>query len=626
MCGIVGLAGRYSAAEAAGLAGRMNESIVHRGPDDAGLWSTDGFAFAMRRLAIIDLAGGHQPMWTADGVGIVFNGEIYNYRALRAELETAGYVFHSHSDTEVILNLYHRHGVDMVRRLEGMFAICLYDPRRQEVHLFRDRFGVKPLYYTVAGGAFHFASEIKAILAVLAHRPELDRQALHDYLTLRFVPAPGTVWQDIRKLSPGHHLRYALDTGEVSLASYWHLDFSAEPLDPGRDYPAEFAELFLGAVEKRLLAADVPVGVLLSGGLDSSAVSAAAVELGHRAFHTFSVAFDEGGGFDESPYAREVSAHVGSRHHEVRIGQREFVDFLPRLVRHSDEPLADLASVPLYYVSELARQEVKVVLSGEGSDELLAGYNFDRLGRLFHRLEGVEGWLPTGLRRALGHVPAPGAAAAWLHPWARHGWRGMLAARPYHMTLHWDEQEKAGLWSDATGLASTVDGIRAWYRPGAGRHPIDQVQQVYSGQWLTEDLLMKADKMSMATSLEVREPFLDHTLAEWAARLPLAWRVGDAPSGWQSKRILRDFCRRRLPEGILNRPKQGFPVPAYHWLAKELKGWAQDRLFGADSRLHGLFQMDRARPVFQQAVSGNGAAAHKIWVLLILEEWVRAWQ
>lgn len=626
MCGIVGLAGRHSASEAADLAGCMNQAIVHRGPDDAGVWSTEGFAFAMRRLSIIDLAGGHQPMWTDDGVGIVFNGEIYNYRVLRRELEASGYRFHSHSDTEVILKLYHRDGLAMVQRLEGMFAICLYDPRSQRLHLIRDRFGVKPLYYGVSGGTFWFASEIKAMLAAMPHRPRLDRQALHDYLTLRFVPSPDTVWQGIRKLPPGHHLTYALDGGRIGIERYWRLQFQAQPIDPARDYPAEFSNLFLAAVEKRLLAADVPVGVLLSGGLDSSAVSAAAVELGHRDFHTFSVAFDEGGDFDETGYAREAAAHIGSRHHEIHIGRDQFIDFLPRLVHATDEPLADLAGVPLYFVSELARQDVKVVLSGEGSDELLAGYNFERLGRMLDRLRAMEHWLPVALRRVLSRVPAGGNAGTWLHLWADHGWQEMLAARPYHMTLHWDEAEKAALWRERAGLESSVAKLRGWYAEVRSSHPIDQVQQVYSSEWLTEDLLMKADKMCMATSLEAREPFLDHALAEWAAALPMEWRIGNARTGYRSKRILRDFCDRRLPQSILQRPKQGFPVPAYRWLAGPLRTWGEDLVFGAGSRLSDLFHMDRVRPIFAQAIAGNVAAAHKIWILIVLEYWLRAWQ
>ena len=607
------------------MARRMSQTIVHRGPDDDGLWATDGFAFAMRRLSIIDLAGGHQPMWSDDGIGIIFNGEIYNYRALRAELEASGTVFASHSDTEVILQLYRRDGLAMIERLEGMFAICLYDRKQKLLHLIRDRFGVKPLYYAEIDGTFYFASEIKAILKVLLRRPDLNRQALHDYLTLRFVPAPDTVWRGIYKLPPGHLMSYRLGYGSQNPERYWQLDFAAAETDPARDYQAEFRDLFLSAVEKRLVAADVPVGVLLSGGLDSSAVSAAAVELGHKDFHTFSIGFADGGTYDETPYARAVATHIGSQHHEVRIDCDTFVAFLPEFVWFSDEPLADLASVPLHFVSRLARSDVKVVLSGEGSDEVLAGYNFDRLGRVLGQLSAIERWSPATLRRALSLLPLGGERGAWLRLWAKHGVQDMLGAKPYHITQHWDEAEKRFLWREPGNFGSTVDRLRERYRVVADRQPIDQVQQVYCGDWLTEDLLMKADKMSMATSLEVREPFLDHTLAEWAAKLPLAWRVGSAGAGYQSKRILRDFCRRRLPQRIIDRPKQGFPVPAYGWLAGDLNAWADGLLFGSGSRVAELFRMDYARPLLASAGAGNDAAAHKIWVLIVLEHWLRAW-
>jgi asparagine synthase (glutamine-hydrolysing) len=353
-------------------------------------------------------------------------------------------------------------------------------------------------------------------------------------------------------------------------------------------------------------------------------VGAAAIELGHRNFHTFSVAFAEGGRYDETAYARKVASHIGSRHHEIRIDRETFVSFLPEMVRATDEPLADLASIPLHFVSRLASKEVKAVLSGEGSDELLAGYSFDQMGRSLDRLRVIERWLPASVRQMAGRIPA-GAASAWLHLWAKHGWANMLAAKPYHMTLYWDEAEKQLLWRSDRAFESTFDRLRSRYRTAAGRHPIDQVQQIYCSDWLTEDLLMKADKMSMATSLEVREPFLDHHLAEWAARLPLSWRIGDASAGYQSKKILREFCRRRLPQNILDRPKQGFPVPAYDWLAKELHRWADDLLFGQDSRLAGYLDLEPARPVLARAGTGDGLAAHKIWLLIVLEHWLQAW-
>jgi asparagine synthase (glutamine-hydrolysing) len=236
----------------------------------------------------------------------------------------------------------------------------------------------------------------------------------------------------------------------------------------------------------------------------------------------------------------------------------------------------------------------------------------------------VQPWLPNGLRHVLSSLPLPGGAGQWFRLWAQHGWRDMCASKPLHMTHHWTEEEKGGLWLDAKGLGSTEARMRGWH--DGTEHPIDRIQQVYSQDWLTEDLLMKADKMSMATSLEVREPFLDRALAEWAARLPLVWRVGSSRTGWRSKRILREFCARRLPASILARPKQGFPVPAYGWLGGRLKKWAETLLFSADSRLSGYFDLSRAKPVFLQACGGNGAAAHKVWILIVLEHWLREWQ
>lgn len=625
MCGIVGLAGRFSADEAARRAARMNGSIVHRGPDDEGLWSADGFAFAMRRLAIIDLAGGHQPMRGRTGAGIVFNGEIYNYRELRERLLREGEHFLTHSDTEVVLRLYEREGLAMLDRLEGMFAFCIHDPANDRVHLVRDRFGVKPLYYSEQPEGLYFASEIKAILAGMERRPEPDPQALHDYLTLRFVPGPRTAWQGIRKLPPGRILTLDLGSGRTREETYWSLGFAAEPEAPGRDYVGEFAGLFLSAVERRLLAADVPVGVLLSGGLDSSAVAAAAVELGHRDFHTFSVSFADPRAFDESGFARQAAAHIGSRHHEVRITQGDFLDFLPEFVRYADEPMADLASIPLHRVCALARDQVKVVLSGEGSDEILGGYNMERIAALLSRLAGAEGALPAGLRRRLGRLPAAGRAASWLRAWGEGGWRRALAGQRYHATLHWRETEKAALWNRQWRPRSTEGLIEDWYDGCGDAHPIDQLQQIYSGAWLTEDLLMKADRMSMAVSLELREPFLDRRLVEWAARLPLAWRVGDRRRGYASKRILREFCRPRLPAAILNRPKQGFPVPAYHWLASELGAWAEDLLFGPGARQGRFFRAPPIRRALARARSGDLEAAHRTWLMLVLELWLRAW-
>lgn len=626
MCGIVGVIGEFSPNEGLEIVSRMNRAILHRGPDEGGQWASGRVAFGMRRLSIIDLAGGHQPIWTEDGVGIIFNGEIYNYSGLRNELLSSGYRFDTHSDTEVVLKMYHRDGLACFSRMEGMFAVCLYDPRVNKLHLVRDRLGVKPLYYGEVGGKFYFASEIKAIVAGSPESLLVDRQALHDYLTLRFVPSCETVWQGISKLAPGHILSMEIDGKGRHLERYWQLRFASEPLDCERNYVQEFEALFLSAVEKRLVASDVPVGVLLSGGLDSSAVCAAAVELGHKEFHTFTVAFEEGGVFDESFYARSVAAHIGSIHHEIKIGQQDFLNFLPRMVQFSDEPLADLACVPLHHVCHLARNDVKVVLSGEGSDELLGGYDMERFIRTLYKLRMIDKVIPSWMLEMVGRAIGFNRYGQALQLLAKHGWSGMPAAKRVHMTHHFDEAEKAGLWrTEAEGYRSTDELISSWYAQAASSHPLDQVQQVYCREWLVEDLLMKADKMSMANSLELREPFLDHHLAVWAARLPIEWKVGSQVQGFVSKRILRAFAEKRIPAAILKRPKQGFPVPAYQWLRGVLGYQMQERVCRQNSKLGDYFETDQLATVFASARQGNNSAAHKAWVMITLELWLEEW-
>lgn len=617
MCGIAGTVGLAAASLGRAAVARMTAAQRHRGPDDAGDFAADGVAFSMCRLSIIDVAQGHQPIWSESGAGIVFNGEIYNYRALRTALEQRGHRFVTQSDTEVILRLYDDEGIACLDRLEGMFAICLYDPRRRRLYLARDRLGKKPLYFGEIGGVLYFASEIKAILAALPERPALDRQALHHYLTLRYVPGPASIWQGIRKLEPGCYLTIDLDRRTHEVARYWSVAFRSEEADPAKDYLREFETLFLDAVEKRLVASDVPVGILLSGGLDSSAVAASAVELGHRAFHSFSVAFDEADA-DERMFARQVAERLDARHREIVIDQRTFVDFLPELVRITDEPLADLAGVPLYFVSRLAREEVKVVLSGEGADEILAGYDLEQTARRLDRLQRLARFLPQRLPRL------PSRAGGIASDLARVGWSRILAARGTHMTRLWSEAEKAALWRDAAPPESTDAVIRGWYEAAPSPEPIDQFQEVHCGSWLVEDLLMKADKLSMANSLELRCPFLDHRLVQWCARLPLVWKVGSAELGYSSKRILREFAAARLPQAIIDRPKRGFPVPANRWLEGPLGGWAEDRLFGA-RRLAQLFDLASARPALARARRGDASAQHKIWALIILDHWLERW-
>jgi len=622
MCGIAGVAGPGTAEELERIAERMGEVMRHRGPDDRGSWSEDGLAVAMRRLSIIDLGGGHQPMWADAGRGIVFNGEIYNHDELRQRLKAAGESFATRSDTEVLLRQLARHGLAGLVEVRGMFAACLIDRHAGTLLLVRDRVGKKPLYHGVVDGRLMFASELKAIIAALARRPALNRQAIHDYLSLRYVPGPETVWEGLFKLPPGCALRYDLRSGHQSIERWWSVDIVADTCELGRDYVGEFEDLFTDAVRERLEAADVPVGVMLSGGLDSSAVSAAAVRSGHRAFHTFAVGYEDGGRHSELAHAREVAGHLGSRHHELRIGPGDFADGLDELVWQTDEPLADLAAIPLHRLSMLAREKVKVVLSGEGADEVLAGYSFERMAAGLNRL------------RPLRHAPRPllklgarGAGAdrgAALRALAEGGWAGYPAAMGTHISWTMGEHDKARLWRDAPPPRPTEELLASWYEDCPSPEPLDRVQQVAIGSWLVEDLLMKADKATMAASIELRCPFLDHRLVEWGARLPMLWKVGDAEVGWTSKRVLRVAASRWLPAATIARPKEGFPVPAYDWLAGDGGDWAAARL-SADGSLAELFEVSAISLDLQRARGGDPSAARRVWSWLVLGAWIERW-
>ncbi|HET6866629.1 MAG TPA: asparagine synthase (glutamine-hydrolyzing) [Solirubrobacteraceae bacterium] len=622
MCGIAGVAGPGTAEELQRVAERMGEVIRHRGPDDRGAWAGDGVSVAMRRLSIIDLQGGHQPMWTDDGVGIVFNGEIYNHCELRERLRAAGEPFRTRSDTEVLLRQLARHGLAGLREVRGMFAACLIDRRAGRLLLVRDRVGKKPLYHGVLDGRLVFASELKAILAVLDHRPALNRQAVHDYLSLRYVPGPETIWEGLYKLPPGSALRHDLRTGEQQIENWWSVDVVAGACEPGRDYVQEFEDLFTDAVRERLEAADVPVGVMLSGGLDSSAVSAAAVRSGHRAFHTFAVGYKEGDRHSELAHARAVAEHLGARHHELQIGPDAFADGLRDLVWQTDEPLADLATIPLHRLSLVAREHVKVVLSGEGADEVLAGYNFERMAAGLNRLRYLRR-APRALLR-LGARGVRGDRAAALRALAVGGWAGYPAAMGTHSSWTMGEQDKARLWRGRAPLRPTEELLASWYADCPSPEPLDRVQQVAMGSWLVEDLLMKADKATMAASLELRCPFLDHRLVEWGTRLPMRWKVGDAEVGWASKRVLRVAAAGWLPAATIDRPKQGFPVPAYDWLAGEGGAWAAARL-SVGGPMTELFDPSAMVPELERARAADSRAAQRVWLWLVLQAWMERW-
>ncbi len=630
MCGIVGIAGDFSRDECLSIVERMNGSIVHRGPDDDGVWAEDGFGFGMRRLSIIDLAGGKQPIWDeAAGRGIVFNGEVYNYKSLRKDLVANGASgWTTESDTEVVLKSLIDKGEGGIHSWNGMFAVATWDRRNKSLLLVRDRMGVKPLYYYWDGKTLIFASEIKAILASGLVERRINKQSLWDYLTFRYVPSPHSIWQGIRKLPPGHLLRFK-PGGEPQEEKYWESDVLNE-IDlhrPESEVDEEFARLFLDAVDLRLVASDVPVGVFLSGGLDSSAIAAAAVELGHKNFHTFSVGFEEGGYYSELGYAEQVAKHVGAQYHEVVLNQKKFLELLPEVVYATDEPLADLSAISILALSRLARQDVKVVLSGEGSDEILAGYDFDRAEKEWNRVRLLQRFPQTALK--------VGAAFSRLGPGGFQRRAEKVANLPLgswnkvelpHITNNFDQAEKEKLWRGER-LWDSERVVAAQYNAARSKDPLQQMLTVYQKDWLVEDLLMKADKSTMAASLEARTPFLDYRLVEWANRQPNSVKVKrKGINQYETKSVLRRFCSKRLPKTIVDRPKRGFPDPANVWLENGLHPWAHDTLLNSNSKLGSIFDKPSLENVLTEAKQGKEGAANRVWALVVLELWMQTWE
>jgi asparagine synthase (glutamine-hydrolysing) len=600
--------------------------INHRGPDDQGIYFDDYVGLGFRRLSIVDIEGGHQPMVSDDGgVVITFNGEIFNYASLRGELVRDGETFRTRSDTEVILRLYQTSGIESIARLNGMFSISIWDNKRGVLHLVRDRLGVKPLYYARVGEALLFGSEIKSIVASGLIERTINRRAVWDYLTFRYVPGPQTIWEGIHKLPPAHRLEFRLVDTTPCVSRWWDMPMAQPTAEKSiSEYDEEFRDLFEDAVRLRMQA-DVPVGVTLSGGLDSSAVVAAAAS---PSLHTFSVAFANAPDTNELAYARMVSKAFSTQHHEVVIDEKDFLDFLPNFVWYTDEPLADLASIPLYYVSRLARQEVKVVLSGEGADEIFAGYDFDRWARLWNQATVANDAYRHGagvLSRLAVLFSARGRKSSQL---AGNVTDQRRAAEPISMTNLWSTTEKQEMFSATEIWPDSLDVVRDHIARLGNSQPLNQVLYSYCQDWLVEDLLMKADRMSMANSLELRTPFLDYRLAEWAGRLPVRLKAGpDTAGNYRTKDILRRYAEPRLPKAIVERPKQGFPVPVYGWLSERLAPWAREMLVDPSARLADWFTPATLQRILKSGTQpdADSTARHRLWSLLILEIWMRRW-
>lgn len=627
MCGIAGWFGlQVESSNRGSLLNKMCDVIKHRGPDERGLYFDDHVGLGFQRLSIVDIESGHQPMVSGDGsVIITFNGEIFNHAALRSEMIRNGESFSTRSDTEVILKLYQAFGIECIARLNGMFAIVIWDKKDGVMHLIRDRLGVKPLYYARLGDTALFGSEIKSILASGLVEKSVNQRAIWDYLTFRYIPGPETIWNGIYKLPPAHRFEFRVGACFPQVIRWW--DMSMDPPAVGKssnEYDEEFRYLFEDSVRLRMQA-DVPVGITLSGGLDSSAVVAAAAS---SSLHTFSVAFADAPDTNELAYANMVSKAFSTYHHEVVINEKEFLDFLPDFVWHTDEPLADLASIPLYYVSRLARKDVKVVLSGEGADEIFAGYDFDRWTKVWSQVSVARARRGeySGLVSRLAASFSP--QARQLFALAANVTDQRQAMEPISMTNLWSSVEKRELLSSIEIYPDSLDVVRNHIARMGNGEPLNQVLYSYCQDWLVEDLLMKADRMSMANSLELRTPFLDYRLVEWAGRLPVFLKAGPNAAGhYRTKEILRRYAESRLPPEILNRSKQGFPVPVYGWLSGRLAPWARETLLDKNAHIAKLFKPAGLQQIVLRGTHPDSdlRARHRLWSLLILEIWMRRW-
>jgi asparagine synthase (glutamine-hydrolysing) len=619
MCGIAGIvASTREASVTEAQVREMCDRIIHRGPDDEGIFVADGAGLGMRRLSIIDLSGGHQPVFNEDrSAWIVFNGEIYNFAELRAGLESRGHCFRTRTDTEVIIHLYEEMGADCVQKLRGMFAFAIYDRPKRKLLLARDRFGKKPLHYAMLKDKLYFGSEIKAILAVAPELAELNSQALLQYLYFGYVPDPLTAFKDIHKLLPGHVLEF--ENGKLSVRQYWDLPrYNTYIPSSEQECLEELEHRMLEATRIRLIS-DVPLGAFLSGGTDSSTIVALMVRAGSGPVKTFSIGFANSD-FNETEYARIVARKFGTDHHEM-ILEPDVVQTVEDLTSSLEEPFGDSSMLPTYYVSQMARRNVTVALSGDGGDEIFAGYDRYRIQTDRGIFESVPQWARKFYRNQI-------------FPLVPRNTRGRQFS--YNVSLPWRERYVDSLaflpgFERETPLLS--DDFRSLLRSGEdpqnallryfakapAADPASELLYVDTKTYMVGDILTKVDRMSMLNSLEVRSPILDHELVEWVTSLPLEWKL----RGRKQKYLLCKLAQRLgVPDEALDRPKQGFALPLVHWMRKELKDMLMI-LLEPRTLQRGYFDADGVRKLMNDHLQGRREQSARIWRLLIFELWHR---
>lgn len=615
MCGICGTVRLCSES----LIKRMCDVMRHRGPDDEGYYldKVNKVALGVRRLSIIDVEGGHQPIHNEDGsVWLVFNGEIYNYKELRIELEKKGHRFYTMTDTETIVHLYEEEGEDCVKKLNGMFAFALWDRERKKMFIARDRLGIKPFYYTSSGGKFIFASEIKAILEYQGLDRETDTEGLLSYLTLQYVLAPMTMFKGIKKLLPGHIL--SIHNNKVEDRCYWDVDFFNNTRVEDEEICVEkIEEMFRKSVESRLIS-DVPLGALLSGGIDSSIVVAMMSSTLNRPVETFTVGFTVKKDYDETKYAREVASFLGTTHHELILHPKT-AEILPKIIRHLDEPIADQAALPTYLICQLAKKHVTVVLTGEGGDELFAGYPryiLDRFAEFLHQFPHISN--KSMIKRLINPLPFGSTLK-----------RRMIKlfsseSDAFDRNVEWlsifNKEELNALLSphlkQILNNRHPVEDVRKYFK---GKESLDRLIHIDMKTWLVDDILAKVDKMSMATSVEARVPFLDHKLVEYVLTLQPYMKLRELTTKYVLKKIAYKF----LPKQIIRRKKQAFRIPTERWFREELRDMVCDFLLSRKSLNQGYFVPEYIKHIAKQHFDGREDNSQKLWNLLCFELWHR---
>jgi asparagine synthase (glutamine-hydrolysing) len=621
MCGICGkLMSDREASVPLALLKKMTGAIIHRGPDDEGFFTSGPVGLGFRRLSIIDLAGGHQPLCNEDKtVWIVFNGEIYNYQELRALLLSQGHTFRTHSDTEVIVHLYEELGEKCVEKLRGMFAFAIWDSKNNSLFLARDRVGIKPLYYCQTPSGLVFASEIKAILADPSHRAEVEPALIDRFLTFDYMPGQETLFHGIRKVSPGTSLM--AQNGQIRTRQYWDLQFKDSGLSE-----AQAEEKLMEILEEsaRLhMISDVPVGFLLSGGLDSTAMLSLAVGKTDKKLSSFTVGFSEPGVIDERPFAKLAAETYHSDHHEITISSKDFADFLPKYIWHMEEPVCEPPAVALFYVSKLAREFVTVLISGEGGDEAFAGYPNYRSGLWLETLKSKLGPaipLVTGPVSLANRFVQSSRVAKYnylmSHPF--DSYYLSRTATPQRFTKNGYSRIYEPAFSQTLDKEETLSPLTKLRRTAPTGDVVNRMLYIDTKTWLPDDLLIKADKITMANSIELRVPLLDHEVLEFAASLPANLKI----RGTTTKYLAKKALGKRVPKPIVNRKKAGFPTPYAAWLKGDLKAWTRDILLDSKTRARGYFQDCTIQKMLDDD-NAKDLYAKEIFSLVVLELWHR---